>query len=510
MQRELVDALRAPAHYPHPCERVEVIETHISWVLLCGEYAYKIKKPVDLGFLDFTTLDRRRHYCEEELRLNRRLAPQLYLDVVGIGGSPRAPVLGHSRPFEYAVKMRRFEQRDLLDRMLQEGRLTAAHIDAIADTVADFHGRIPSADPASDFGLPERVRAPVRANFEHLGAALADPDLTDMLERVRVWSEDEFAHRRELLARRRDGGFVRECHGDMHLGNMAIHERELIIFDGIEFNPALYWIDVMSEAAFLYMDLDDHGRADFAIRFLNRYLGHTGDYGGVRVLPYYLCYRAMVRAKIAGIRLGQHPGDARAADRAELRGYLELAHRYTGRSVPLLVITHGLSGSGKSSVAAPLCERIGAVHLRSDRERRRLFAAGGGRGIDAGRYSPEATERTYGRLAELAAEVLDAGFPVLVDATFLDAARRDAFAEVAARHGARFRILHLHADAEELRRRVRARAAEGRDLSEADLQVLEHQLRNYEPLRPDEPGEVLRVDTEVGADLEGLAARLRP
>jgi len=506
-QRQLIDALRTPARYPTPCDEVEVIETHISWVLLCGEFAYKIKKPVDLGFLDFTSLERRRHYCEEELRLNGRLAPQLYLKVVGIGGSAQAPAFEHGEPFEYAVKMRRFDQHDLLDRMLREQRVAPELIDAIADTVADFHGRIPAVDPDSGFGLPEGIREPVRANFEHLDLTLTDPQLRVKLEQVRTWSEQEFERRRGILAARRRSGFVRECHGDMHLGNMAMHEGELVLFDGIEFNPALYWIDVMSEAAFVFMDLDDHGRGDYAMRFLNRYLADTGDYTGVRVLPYYLCYRAMVRAKIAGIRLAQRAGHESAADRDALRGYLELAHRYTQQPAPLLLITHGLSGSGKSSIAAPLCERLGAVHLRSDRERQRLFGRGGGAGIGAGPYSADATERTYARLAELAGEVLEAGLSVVVDATFLDRQQRGRFAALAAARGAGFRILHFEASVDELRRRVRARAAAGRDISEADLRVLEHQLKDATPLGTEE--RVLTVDTESPLDLDVLSARIR-
>lgn len=502
-QRHLVASLVARKPFSQTCAAVDVIETHISWVLLCGEFAYKIKKAVNLGFLDFSTLAKRRQYCHEELRLNRRLAPQLYLDVIAIGGDIAQPVLDtHGETIEYAVRMARFDQAGLLDHMLRAGQLNDAHVDRLAALVADFHARIPNRPPQPPMGSPEQVRAPVRDNIRALRERIQAPHLLQTISRIEQWTEQAFENLRTALERRRAQGFVRECHGDMHLGNMAVHHGELIIFDGIEFNPSLYWIDVMSEAAFVFMDLDDHGHCELAWRFLNQYLAHTGDCEGMRVLRYYLCYRAMVRAKVAAIQAGQsHTGtDA-------VNEYVNLAQRYARPQRPVLAIAHGLSGSGKSTVCGPLAQRFGALHLRSDRERQRLYGRGQGDGVGAGSYGAEATERTYARLEACAEAALAARFSVLVDATFLDAARRGRFAALAREANADFYILHFQAKPERLRQRVQARQRSGQDLSEADLAVLEHQLRVYEPLHPDESGAVIEVDSD-SADADVLARRV--
>lgn len=511
-QERLVLALGRPGAWPHPVDRVERIETHISWVLLCGEYAYKIKKAVDLGFLDFTTLDRRRFYCHEELRLNGRLAPELYLDVVPIAGTAQRPQVGGAgEVIEYAVKMKRFPQEALLSRMVERQGLDPGLIDQMIEIIADFHQRIPSVAGDSELGTAQRVRGPVDENFRQIRERVGDAKHGRLLDQIRQWSEREFVARRSDLRSRREQGFVRECHGDMHLGNMAWIGGRVLIFDGIEFNPALYWIDVMSEVAFLCMDLEDHGYRALAFRFLNGYLERTGDYLGLRVLPYYLAYRAMVRAKVASIRLQQETEHGEAPEaRAELDNYLALALRYTQAARPALFITHGLSGSGKSTLSAPLVERLPAIRLRSDRERQRLFGRGEpGAGIEAGIYSREASARTYGRLAELAQTALGAGYSVLVDATFLRREDRNAFRSLAERLGAAFWILDFRAAPQILRQRVRARAAAGEDVSQADLEVLEHQLQTDRGLDADEHPHTIAVDTETITDGEQLYALLR-
>src|SRR6266545_479060 len=307
---EAIAALRDPACYPHPAEPVELIETHISWVFLAGEYAYKVKKPVDLGFLDFSTLQARRFYCEEELRLNRRTAPELYLGVVPITAGAAGPRLGGTgEPIEYALKMRRFPQEALADSAAKRGELGAHQIAAIAAAIAAFHAVIPAAPEGSAFGAPEHVAAPALANFGQLRKLDADPGDAARLERLRAWTESEGSRLREVFAGRKRGGFVRECHGDLHLRNIVFLEGRPLPFDCIEFDPELRWIDVASEVAFLAMDLLEHGLEAAAWRFLNAYFETTGDYAGVRVLRYYLVYRAMVRAKIACIRARQ-PGTA--------------------------------------------------------------------------------------------------------------------------------------------------------------------------------------------------------
>ncbi|MCC6610206.1 MAG: AAA family ATPase [Burkholderiales bacterium] len=521
----LIDALRDPERYPHPVERVERLETHISWVLLAGEYAYKIKKPVDLGFLDFTTLDARKRFCEEELRLNRRTAPGLYLAVVAITGSDADPqVDGAGAAVEYAVQMRRFDQAGLLDRLAKRGELTPGLVDAIARDIAEFHARVAVAAAGSAFGRPAQVTAPALANFDHIarllgaeaGASAAD---ARRRERLRAWAEREGERLAPVFAARQGGGFVRECHGDLHLGNIALVDGVPTAFDCIEFNPELRWIDVMSELAFLVMDLLDRRMPGAAYRCLNAYLEATGDYDGLAVLRFYLVYRAMVRAKVACIRAYQ-PGlaaDARTATEAEYRRYFDLAERLARPGAPALVLMHGLSGSGKTTVAGDLLERIGAVRIRSDVERKRLHGlAADARtqsAVAGGIYGADATRRTYARLAEAAGSALRAGWPAIVDATFLRRAERDAFRALARECDAPFAIFSCQAPEPVLRERIVARARGGADASEADLAVLARQLAVQEPLDGDELRDTVVLDASAGpraaADaVEALARRV--
>jgi len=503
--QRLVEQLRqSPQAFSHPVgDAVPCIETHISWVLLAGEHAYKLKKPLVLDVLDFSTLALRHAACEEELRINRRTASDLYLEVVPITGTIRAPrVGGIGLVLDWAVHMRRFDQAALCSRLIEQDGLLPAHIDQLARQVADFHADAEVAPPDGRFGQPAVVRDVVHQNFGALDA-LEDADLCKTRDAVARWSEAEGAVLTPLLAQRLADGHVRECHGDLHLGNLVLIKGAPQLFDAIEFNPALRWIDVMADVAFLVMDLQARGRADLAWRFLNAYLEQTGDYAGLRVLPYYLSYRAMVRAKVAALRLAQLEGDARRPVAQELARYLRLAEQFTQPRGRWLWLTCGVSGSGKSSQTQPLIEARGVVRLRSDVERKRLFGLRP-QSSSAGRaeslYTAEATHRTYGRLAALARAVLHAGLPVLVDATFLRRTERDDFRGLARELGVPCLILAFDAPEAVLRARVRQRALAGGDASEADEAVLAAQLTHREELAADEWGQALRVDTTMPVD----------
>lgn len=490
----LIRQLCQPSAHPDNRGDIELIETHISWVLLIGSHAYKIKKPVDLGFANFTTLDRRKHFCEMEIQLNRRLAERLYLDVVPITGTPETPRFGGTgEPIEYAVRMKRFNQENLLNRLIKQGRLAATHIDSLAKQVAEFHEAAEVSKANTQFGTPDSVREAVVDNFETLIPALAEP-LRAIAKELEEWSLFHFDKLREEFEHRKRSGMVRACHGDMHLGNMFLEDDEVVVFDGIEFNESFRWIDIMNEVAFAVMDLEDRGRPDFANRFLNKWLEHSGDYGGLRLLRFYLLYRAMVRAKVDAIRLNQ--GDLDLSERRHLtsdcQGYLKLARRYTEPIAPKLVITSGPSGSGKTTGTEDLIERTGAIRVRSDVERKRLHGlspldSSGGR-----IYSAEDTRRTYDRLTEVATQIVEAGFTAVVDATFLKREERDRFGRLARRLGVPFLILKFEASPDLLRQRIRNRQAESDDASEADIAVLEAQLATAEPLDAvDEPHEVM-------------------
>lgn len=479
-QQRLIAALRAPGALPGG-GRVQVIETHISWVLLCGRFAWKIKKAVNLGFLDYSTLAQRRQACDEELRLNRRLAPSLYLAAVPIGGSADAPRIGSEPAIEYAVQMRRFPASALAEHPDTLARITPAHIDRFAHALAEFHAALPAAASGTRLGRAAAIARAMRENFLPL------PD-TPECRALQRESEAEFTACAPHFARRRKAGQVRECHGDLHLGNLILQRGRLRAFDGIEFNPSLRWIDVISELAFPVMDLIHHGRPDLAWRLLNGWLEHSGDFDGLAVLRFYLAYRATVRAKVDALRAqqaGLTPATAAMLDHDSGR-YLQLARACLARPQPALILTHGLPGSGKSHFAQAALERLGAIRIRSDVERKRLFGLAP---LQTSRarfaenlYSADATRRTYDRLHTLAREILGHGFPVIVDAAFLRHAERAYFAELAHTLGVPFAIADLPGELPLLRARILARQTRGGDPSEANIDVLEKLARIAEPL----------------------------
>ena len=500
----LLTALMRPQSYPHEVGSIERIDTHISNVLLTGPYAYKIKKPLNLGFLDFTTLAARRHFCEEELRLNRRLAPSLYLDMVAICGKPDLPRLCSCEAegvIEYAVRMKQFPQQGLLDRMLGSGDLTRQHVDALARTIADFHAAAGRAVEGDRYGAPAGMEALMRQNFAQIRELPISAQDRGELNEIERWSLNEHAALTPLMAQRQLNGWVRECHGDLHLGNIALVDGEIQVFDCIEFNADLRWTDVAAEIAFLVMDFAARGHPDMGARFLNAYLEISGAYEAARLLPYYLVYRAMVRAKVACFRC--HQTDLSAPQRETLRlefaSHLRLARAFTARRQPCLIITHGVSGSGKTTVTQPLVEHLGALRLRSDLERKRLHGldamARSGSTIGAGLYAEAVTQATYNELHRLARLLIDCGWPVIVDAAFLKRNQRDRFRALAAETKVPFLLLECHADPDELRRRVAQRAAAGMDASEATPAVLEMQLASAEPLTAKERASALAIDT---------------
>jgi len=509
-QRALAAALIQPQCYPHPVGTVRVIETHISRVFLTGDYAYKLKKPLDLGFLDFTTLAQRREACADEVRLNRRLAPQIYLDAVPIIGSVDAPRIGGSgMPIEWAVRMREFPQSALLSSMAETGALETAHIDAVADLLASFHGGLPPAPASSPYASAARITADARDNFAALRPLVRGTALEARVESLRAWSDAAADRLAAAFDRRRHGGHVRECHGDLHLANLAWVDGAPLAFDCIEFNPALRWIDVASELAFTMMDLAAYGAAPLANRLLNRYLEHTADYGLLEVLDFYLAYRALVRAKIAALGAAEHHHPA-AAD-AWVARYLGTAQAVCQPRRPWLAITHGLAGSGKSTAALAAATATGALRLRSDVIRKQLhgFAPGARSrsGPGAGLYTPAATDATYQCLAEMARLALEAGFPVVADATFLRREYRLRFAHLACERAVPFAILHTAAPAPLLRVRIAQRAQAGQDPSEADAAIMDRQQAAAEPLGPDEQTHEVRVDaTNPAAVVAALAA----
>lgn len=489
----LITALMDPRRYPGTVQQVELVQTHISWVLLAGEFAYKIKKPLKLPFLDFSTLALRQLRCEDELRLNQRFAPDIYLEVVGIFNTPEDPQWqGTGAPIEYAVKMRRFDETARLDRVCARGELRPQHLSDLAATLVAFHKSAASASASSRFGSPPQIAAQAQDNFDDLASALPDADWPARLSALQHWTQDQMAQLTLVMLSRQRSGRVRECHGDLHLANLVLLDGQVRLFDCIEFNEDLRWMDVASEIAFTYIDLLAHGQPGLAGWLVNEYLSCSGDYEAAQVLRFYAVYRALVRAKVAGIRARQTE-PAAAKDIQEVQAYIALAERLAAPPAPRLVITHGLSGCGKTVASTALLQndlRAATLRLRSDVERKRLFGlnatARTASGVGDGIYTPQAQRRTFGHLQETAQKLLNAGWSVIVDATFLRRADRAVFETLAHDTGVAFGILAPQATPAQLRERIEARRALGQDASEATLEVLAQQTQVLEPLTAQE------------------------
>lgn len=512
----LVEAITRHTRLDHPAGRIELAETHISLILMTGPFAYKFKKSVKLRFLDFSSLALRKRYCEEECRLNRRTTPELYAGVAVFTGDEHRPVLNGTGPvLEYAVKMVRFPARSEWRHALADGRLEACHVDSLATRLAEFHRDAPRVS-AGYPGSAACIRQQALDNFspfrEPAQPAGIDPA---ELNRLADWTAAAAGELHGVFASRQREGYVRDCHGDLHVGNILLIDGAPRLFDCIEFSENLRVIDVMSEVSFLFMDLDAAGRADFAWRLLNDWLQHTGDYSGLAVFRFYLAYRAMVRAGVSCIRLGQPGLDTaqRAAAREDINRYLGEAGKWTRPGGGRLLITHGLSGSGKSWLARRLAERLGAVQVRSDVERKRL------QGLPAthratesageGLYRTEITAETYQRLAAAAEAILEAGFTAIIDAAFLKRAQRAELLEVARERRLPFLILDCAADPSILKSRLGQRLAAGIDASDADAAVLDWQLRTREELTADELAYALPIDTGQTVDTDAIVRKIQ-
>jgi aminoglycoside phosphotransferase family enzyme/predicted kinase len=512
---DIIDSLKPSLCHLHGVSQIQVIETHISWVLLTGKIVYKVKKPVDLGFVNFTTLEKRKFYCFEELRLNKRLAPELYIDISAITQDADGLTINGKGPtVDYAVRLHQFDHDKQLDVLIDQQNLTLEHIQELVLIIANFHRTIKRATGDAHFGDPAVIRHTTHDNFHQCRELLQNDQDLEKLNDLDAWNKAEFSRIEPELAARKRNGFVRECHGDLHLGNIAIYKDRITPFDCIEFNPDFRWIDVISEVAFLVMDLFARGRRDLATHFINDYLTLTGDYDGLSCLRFYLVYRAMVRAKVEIIR-GNQPACSANQRETSLAGYhhfVELAKQFRQVSKPVLVITHGFSGSGKTTITRQLFQHWFAIHLRSDVERKRLYnlqaTDKSDSAVDRGIYSKEATEKTYTKLYTLADHILRNHWSVIVDATFLKQEHRKKFRQLATEHQVPFVIMDCRADIESLQQRVTARARETTSISEANLEVLQHQIESAQAFSDEEQQYIVSIDTEQSLDVEHLVSQI--
>lgn len=514
------DSLRgllSPRAYPHAVESVTLIETHVSWVLLAGEFAYKIKRPVRYSFIDLRAPERRKFLCEEELRLNRRFAPQLYLGVsrvVDQGGRAAIAAPGIDGPtLEHAVRMRRFEARDELDRLLEGGNVAPCELETFGGDLAALHASFPAAAPESPWGRGQDINALMVRNLLECAEASSSLGTAERVLALLPELRRTLSAAAAALAARRAGGHIRECHGDLHSRNMVRLGGRLVAFDCLEYEPAFRWIDVADEVAFLASDLAARERPLHAHAFVGGYLARSGDYGACRVLRLYEAHRALVRAKIAALEAAAEPREgARGPLLREHGARLAHAARSLAAGTPVLLLMCGLSGSGKTWLGRQLAERLLAVHVRSDVERKRRAGldalARTPSGIAQGLYSSRTSAAVYEDLARAAQDILTGGCNAVIDAAFLRREQRARLGRLGARLGVSTRLIYCDAPLEMLRTRIVARRQGGLDPSDADAAVLDWQLSQFEQPCPEEPLEIIRVETSEPDALATVLGRL--
>jgi uncharacterized protein len=487
-----IASLLKPEVYPHPTFDLRLLETHISWVILTGDFAYKLKKPCKYSFVDYSSLELRRGFCLKELQYNRRLAADIYLDVVPIYelgdgafriGEAAEQYNCENTAIEYAVKMRQFPQQAILSSRVDHHELVPEAIHQFGQSLARFHESIELADPNLEYTQLNHIRQDANDNIQTLLASLpADSNLNPTLNDLQRWTQEEFALRASTFEKRRNSGFVRRCHGDMHLNNLIQLDGKIIAFDCIEFNEEFQWIDVMSDLAFPVMDFYAKGRADLSGILLNAYLETRDDWQGMEIFRFYAVYRALVRAKVTWLDPSKHISNQAgsvAHDTHPWELYFQTATQLAFPRPPRLAITMGLSGSGKSTRAMQYVSKRGALRIRSDIERNRM----GETQQSHDRYSTQSRESTYQRLYELADWLLSLNYSVVVDATFLKRSMRHKFQALASRLQVPFDVLACEAPVEELKRRIANRQG---DASEATQSVLLGQLSEIEPLSDEE------------------------
>ena len=497
MELKTIQCLLSPEAFPHVVKKLELLETHISWVILTGDFAYKIKKPIDLGFLDFRTLAQRQHFCTRELELNRRYSPELYLGVVPVTGSGQAPKMDGKGPIlDYAVKMNQFDSDSLLATVSKKGELTGELVHSIASELARSHRDFPSINSATD--NPGAMQDAMIQNFDQVREYTIDDDAIAQLDRLESWTRQQLSKLLPFMSERVQRGHVKDLHGDLHLNNMIAVDGSVRFFDCIEFNENFRLMDTMAEIAFLAMDMADRGER--AQKVLNDYLEYTGDYTGLQLLDLYRVYFAMVRAKVG---LMQEPNSNKNIQQAPcypvFTRFLQLALTFISTRPPFLILMHGVSGSGKSTVAAQVAEHFSAIRLRSDVERKRLFGLLpdiSSDSIEEDIYCADATRKTFEHLAEASGSIIDSGSPCVVDATFLDSSVRKIFIEQAEELEVPVLILSCSASQQCMINRLRHRGQNESDASEADIEIMHQQLNQLEPFSKDEQQYLVTVDSE--------------
>ncbi len=503
-----IQAMLSPQIYPHPVrEPIELIQTHASFVVLTGDYAYKIKKAVDFGFFDYSTLEKRHHFCSEELRLNRRMAPDLYLDLVILtkvnsGSHVNVELNGSGSVVEYAVKMKQFPQEALLSYLFDQGQLTEDHLVQWGKVIAQFHAQAETNDRIRSFGQVDQIKPAFDQNYQQTQVYIGGPQTQDQFDQTRAFTDRFFLDHADHFAERIQQNRIRECHGDLHLRNICLWQGKILPFDCIEFNEAFRFVDVMYDLAYGVVDLQAGDRVDLANAYLNTYLEETGDWVGLKVLPIYLIRQAYVRAKVTSFLLKdpslnaneyeqlQDPDHVQIFEKAAR--YYRLAWQYTQPRQGQLILMSGLSGSGKSTVARYVARQVNGIQIRSDAVRKHLAGISIHARGDQGIYSAAMTQATYRRLEELGIQLAQQGYSVILDAKYDRPELRESVIEAAEQYGIPLEILHCFAPTEVLRQRLQERSG---DITDATVDLLDRQQQAWTPFSAKEQPYVVPLDT---------------
>lgn len=507
----LIQRMLQPDFYPHPVQSpVQLLQTHISYVFLTGDFAYKVKKPTQFGFLDFTTLEKRAYFCQEELRLNRRLSPELYRAVLpiyqGDDYSLSPPAHCQAEIIDYALQMRQFPQEGLFSHLLQVGQLTSTHLRQLGQVVAQFHATAATNPEIQANGMPAALNAVDEDNYTLAQTFIGESQTWDQWQQARTFTQRFWHDHQALLYQRIAQGKIKECHGDLHLNNICLYKKQIQIFDCIEFCPEFRNIDVIYDVAFMVMDLDFHKRSDLANIFLNIYLEKTGDYEGALLLPAYLCMRAMIRGNVNSMTAkNTEPSKTASSDQPHYwqraTDYFQLAARYTHPRQGQIVIMSGLSGSGKSTVARHLAPQLQAIHIRSDAVRKQLAGVpleqSGAEGSHI--YNPAMTQKTYQRLADLGLSLANIGWTVILDAKYDQIALRSEVMTRADLAQIPVRLLYCTAPVDVLRSRLQNRQG---DISDATAALLPSQLQTFQTFTSAEKQKLTQLATDQNIEAQ--------
>ena len=498
-------AMSRPEFYPHRPRTVEIVQTHISFIFIAGDEVYKVKKAVDFGFLDFTSLERRKFYCEEELRLNRRLAPETYLGVVAISEDDAGALhLGETGGIvDYAIRMKKLPRERMLGRLLAEGKVEPAVMDAIAGKLAEFHRQAETGGRIDEIGGLGTVRRNHEENFAQTEDYIGVTIPRGSYEFIRAYAADFLARQAPLFRRRAAEHRIRDCHGDLHLEHICVADG-IVIFDCIEFNERFRFGDAAAEVAFLAMDLDFNGYEGWAEAFVEAYCRHAADPEVRTLLNFYRCYYAYVRGKVVGFKI--HDRAIGEKERQEAREtaarYFDLALTYAARpELPVLVLLAGLTGTGKSLLAQGLARRLGAEVVRTDVLRKELLSIPPAeRRPDAfgqGIYSDQITDRTYSRALEIASAHLTKGRSAVIDASYKRREERLRAAEKANKLGTDFFLVECVCPEETVKGRLENRRG---DASDGRWEIFLAQKADFDPVTEIPAASHIVIDTAQDPD----------